>query len=87
MASSEIPTPDQLLSQTEVNALPDGTRVWVRWSGGNGPWPYTISRLRNGITYARSHLDVQFNTPGSAVDFVGKERFHTLVWTAEREAS
>ena len=33
---------DRLLSQAEVNALPEGTDVLIKWHGGNGPHPYEI---------------------------------------------
>lgn len=33
---------DQLLSMEDVTALPVGTKVMVKWSGGNGPWEYTL---------------------------------------------
>jgi len=30
------------LTQQEAEALPEGAKVWVTWSGGNGPWRYFI---------------------------------------------
>lgn len=32
------------LTQAEVDALPEGTRVRVKWSGGNGPHDYILRR-------------------------------------------
>ena len=40
-------TPDEqsmLLTQEQVDALPDGTQVFVKWAGGNGPHEYSIGR-------------------------------------------
>lgn len=34
-------TSNRVLTQTEVDALPDGTMIEVTWSGGNGPHIYT----------------------------------------------
>ena len=33
---------DELLSQEEVDQLPDGSKVEIVWSGGNGPHEYLI---------------------------------------------
>jgi hypothetical protein len=32
------------LTKEELNALPDGTAIKVKWSGGNGPHKYTLRR-------------------------------------------
>ena len=34
----------RLLSQEEVDALPEGIPVMIKWSGGNGPWLYRIGK-------------------------------------------
>lgn len=39
------------LSQAQVDRLRDGTRVLVRWSGGNGPFKYVV-RVRDGVRWA-----------------------------------
>ena len=31
------------LTQAEVDALPEGADVWVKWSGGNGPLRYRVT--------------------------------------------
>lgn len=36
-----------LLTQSEVDALPDGARVVVTWCGGNGPHEYTLRHHEN----------------------------------------
>jgi hypothetical protein len=36
------------LTQAEVEALPVGTRVYVKWSGGNGPFWYVIDKDKWG---------------------------------------
>lgn len=38
------------LSEQEVAQLPEGTRVVVTWSGGNGPHIYSVHQCR-GETY------------------------------------
>jgi hypothetical protein len=65
-------TPDEearLLTQEEVNALPDGTAVCIKWAGGNGPFTY-ILWLRNGIPYVGC----------DRVEYVGNTRTHTRVF-------
>jgi hypothetical protein len=54
----------KLLTQKEVNELPDGTRVLVRWSDGNGPWEYGIERAQ-GVTYA---VNIQCERVGTLLD-------------------
>ena len=34
------------MKPSEIRALPDGTKVLIRWIGGNGPHPYTL-RMRS----------------------------------------
>lgn len=36
--------PDRVLTQAEVDALPDGAMIEVTWSGGNGPHVYVTER-------------------------------------------
>ena len=38
----------QLLSQTELEAYPDGTPIMIKWEGGNGPHKYFIERDKYG---------------------------------------
>jgi hypothetical protein len=63
------------LTQAQVDALPDNTRVMVKWCGGNGPWEYITHRI-NGIVYARTERGGIV----SELDFVGSDRCHTKVW-------
>lgn len=70
-----------LLSQEEVEELPEGTKVVITWSGGNGPHQYVIARHpKTGYTYAALNDDpsdrLRFHNP---IDFVGIESFHTHV--------
>jgi hypothetical protein len=77
------------LSAEDVERLPEGARVVVIWSGGNGPHEYVIAVDRYGRRYAGS-------PPRFAVDpndrmrwynpltFVGVERYHTRVWRVVR---
>lgn len=65
-------TPEEaarLLTQSEVDALPEGTRVLIKWSGGNGPWEYRIGKARtvpgsfaltDGETATRSTMAIRF---------------------------
>lgn len=42
-------TPEEdarLLTKAQVDALADGARVMIKWSGGNGPWEYRIGKAR-----------------------------------------
>lgn len=32
------------LTKADVDQLPNGTPIKVRWSGGNGPWSYILQR-------------------------------------------
>jgi hypothetical protein len=67
---------DTILTQEEVDKLPEGTPVWVRWSGGNGPFVYRICR-RNGIAC----VDNAYHDP---LNFVGKDRCNTRVWLIQK---
>lgn len=52
----------KLLTQDEVDGLPEGTPVLITWSGGNGPHRYTIKRFYN---YAIA------KEADSLIDFIG----------------
>lgn len=39
------------LTKEELNRLPDGTRILVTWSGGNGPHRYVL-RFKHGAAFA-----------------------------------
>lgn len=64
----------KLLTQAEVDKLPDDTPVFVTWSGGNGPHKYTTWRY-NDTTYAK--LDGRVIGP---LMLVGKEKYHDRVY-------
>lgn len=49
------------LTQAEVEALPVGTRVHVKWSGGNGPYWYVIRADKWG------HRTINFENRGRSV--------------------
>jgi hypothetical protein len=59
------------LTQEEVDELPEGAEVVITWSGGNGPWRYTIAVDRNGCRMAKE--------ANAYIDFVGPERPFTVV--------
>lgn len=44
-----------MLTQEEVDQLPEGTRVSIIWSGGNGPHEYIIGK-HYGLSYVRDHF-------------------------------
>lgn len=70
------------LTQDEVNVLEEGTRVLVKWSGGNGPAEYIV-RVWKDIRFAgmKNWPDEPLNAfEHRELDFIGKERFHTRVW-------
>lgn len=66
------------LSQAEADELPEGARVTVTWSGGNGPHGYVIAVDRYGRRYVWDGTTeaLRYYNP---LRFVGRERFHTRV--------
>lgn len=70
-------TKGKLLTQEQVDALAEGTEVWIRWSGGNGPWMYTVGKNSAGGSVAeQARCDI---------DFVGDESYSTQVWLVEKK--
>ncbi len=69
---------DQLLTQEQVDVLPPGKVVAVKWSGGNGPHLYVIWHNKSGMTIAGQ------NTPGSgphgSIVRAGENRFNDRVF-------
>ena len=57
----------KLLTQEQVDQLPDGTAVTIMWSGGNGPHLYYTKR-KNRAVYAVSPYNERTLT---IIDFVG----------------
>lgn len=74
---SEKDPPGTPLTQVEVDLLPEGAHVVVRWSGGNGPFPYTVSRDKWGA--------VRVNNGRDRLDGVGPRQPFTQVWSVEPE--
>lgn len=69
----------ELLTQEQVNNLPDGTEIVVIWAGGNGPHRYSVERLGEAaepfaITNGGEGGD------GLRLTKVGKEKHQTMVW-------
>lgn len=60
------------LTQEEVNNLPDGTKVLVTWTGGNGPYLYTIKRFPSNPFPLAEECDC-------FIDFVGQAPPFTIV--------
>ena len=68
-----------LLSQEDVDALPHRSRVCIRWSGGNGPFQYTVVH-RNNRTYTLRKLPGGEEYIGGEVEYVGERSCRTWVW-------
>ena len=66
-------------TQEEVNNLPDGTKVMITWSGGNGPWEYIIRQTEHGV-YVEDTVTKKINYGSGIVNFVGNGKIHTKVW-------
>lgn len=63
--------PHDMLTQAQANALPDGAKVWVIWSGGNGPHLYTVE--------VDAHGERRTVESGDRLDFVGQHPL-TQIW-------
>lgn len=74
------------LTQEEVNALPDGTKIVVTWSGGNGPAVYTVRQVkwegdyRYSVAMYKTRAGAEIET--GDLDFVGDKKPYTLVTLA-----
>ena len=70
---------EELLTQAQVDRLPDGAEVEIVWSGGNGPHRYVIHRdERFDGPLAWTGRDGEHPLMGG-ITFVGSERYHTQV--------
>lgn len=70
----------EFLTEEQVAELPEGAKVVITWSGGNGPHTYEIHQCA-GQTYAWSsdlYLAERLKHY-NPITFVGAERFHTRV--------
>lgn len=79
-------TPEEtsrILTQEQVDALPEGTPIIVKWSGGNGPHRYVIKRI-DGVSGTFAALTNESYTPADSKLFpVGTERHHDRVFLPE----
>lgn len=73
-----IPHNSLLLTQEQVNNLPDGTMLGVAWSGGNGPYIYELGSYC-GVKYTKDSTGELMKDP---LGFVGKKKPFTRVWLA-----
>jgi hypothetical protein len=65
----------RLLTQAEVDSLPEAARVSVTWSGGNGPHAYRIVRDKHaGVCVDNVYRDALRNVGGHPL---------TQVWLLE----
>lgn len=62
----------KFLTQSEVDALDEGTKVLIVWGGGNGPHEYTIHKPWEGHSWAK-----EANSP---ITSCGSKSPSTLVW-------
>lgn len=67
----------QRLSQNQVNSLPNGSIIYVLWSGGNGPWRYSILRDK----FNKVCVDNIYN---DYLDYVGIDKPKQVVWLVYR---
>ena len=76
---------ETLLTQEEVDGLPDGVLVRITWSGGNGPHIYAIRVDMYGNRRAALHPPggLYELSPPYIIHFVGKERCQTRVSLVE----
>ncbi len=58
------------LTQAEVDALPDGTRIVVTWSGGNGPHEYVLRRNDERAEHPYALTDRQDEDPAERYRFL-----------------
>ena len=61
---------ERLLTATELARLPVGTKIMIKWNGGNGPWEYTLQRI-NGTPWAAEAREIIK---------VGNDRWHDRVF-------
>jgi hypothetical protein len=52
------------LSAKEAEALPDGARVVILWSGGNGPCEYTVRVGPRGHRRLQTDREKELGLPG-----------------------
>lgn len=65
------------LTQAEVDALPEGTEIWVKWSGGNGPHRYGLTHY-----FGRPAADTMPPSYAHSLDMCGEHPL-TQVWTSD----
>ena len=69
------------ITAEEVSRLGCGVAVWVRWSGGNGPHRYIISRVGSVV-----FVTIEGRL-GYELSFVGPLQPFTQVWLSDPQAS
>lgn len=71
-----------LLTQVEVDALPDGARVIIRWGvSGDGPHEYAVQRV-DGVVWAWTTFTCSDNIAVAPIAGVGSGKCDTRVWRA-----
>ena len=59
----------RLLDNEALAQLPDGTRIVVTWSGGNGPHRYVLRRDQFGALYTET--DFAYGNTRHLLDMIG----------------
>jgi len=72
---------EKLLTQSQVDSLPEGTKVRIVWAGGN-KGEYTIKKYY-GLSYTTYVASDGKAYPGNLIDGVGEEKMHTKVWMVD----
>ena len=74
------PVTARLLDNATLAQLPDGARIVVTWSGGNGPHRYILRRDQFGALFAET--DFAHGNTRHRLDVVGRHPL-TQVWVDE----
>ena len=67
---------DKLLTAADVEGLPDGTEVYIRWAGGKGPALHKIKQTAIDMTLALKECR---NSSIHWLHYVGNKRYNTQV--------
>jgi hypothetical protein len=82
-------TPEEdarLLTPAQVAALPDGTAVMIKWSGGNGPHRYYLRHWQGRFFGAVTMAEDQLSLDGD-LRAIGGERCHDRVFLPIEEVT
>lgn len=80
--SGDVDRVGELLTQAQVNNLPDGAEIVVIWAGGNGPHRYSVERGGEAAEPFAITNDGD-GADGLRLTKVGREKNQTMVWLLE----